>query len=253
MIYLRRQVVPFVMIMQGGRIGSSHLMSLLAMHDNITALGEELSSLRDAGSEVQMAWMRDFLSPPLVGRHKAIGFKTKFDAVAESDAFLQALNDSDARFILMRRQNAVKQVISRLNYRRLQAEIQHHNLRKTDKVTLSPLAVDLDEFHTALQGTLRLQTRFEEFCRQLRAPILDVEYDDLLGNEKDVLMRVLSFLQVESDPRTIEKLMHANKYVKATPDNLAEAIENYADLQNQYSRTEHAWMFEQVTPALQNV
>ena len=79
-IFFKSQVNPFVLLFVE-RAGSTYLTSLLNSHPDVLALREQFDVLKQAGkgTEAQLAWARELLTPPLIGRNRARGFKTKFD------------------------------------------------------------------------------------------------------------------------------------------------------------------------------
>src|SRR5688572_21453758 len=97
-VVFRFQVTPFVILFVE-RAGSTYLITALKSHPGVLALTEKLDALRQEGKSAaeQIEWARQFLTPPLVGRHSAIGFKTKTVDILDPDGFARLLRRRGCR------------------------------------------------------------------------------------------------------------------------------------------------------------
>lgn len=236
-IYFRNQVSLYVLFLVA-RVGSTYLTSLLNSHPNVLALGEELRDLEKEGSDEQIDWARNFLSPPLIGRYGARGFNTKLVHIVNPDVFAKLLKEYNCKLIHLQRQNRVKAVISRINGMRLYNKTGMWGLFDESN-KLPPLSVDLEQFDEFLLHREKVDRELEEYVKSLHLDTLPLFYEDLIKDEKGFLDNVFEFLGVE--PKTVE-----GSTLKITSDNLREAIENFDELRAQYIGTQYEPMFDEV-------
>lgn len=90
MMYFLGQITPFVVLMQGGRVGSSYLVTALDSHPSVRAYGEILVG---EGREHQMRVAHRVLRHRIVSTKKATGFKTKLTDLADPEQFADLLTD----------------------------------------------------------------------------------------------------------------------------------------------------------------
>ena len=90
-VFFDLQVTPFVILFVE-RAGSTYLITALKSHPGVLALTEKFDALRKEGkgSAEQLEWAKAFLTPPLLGRHRAIGFKTKLVDVLDPGRLCRA-------------------------------------------------------------------------------------------------------------------------------------------------------------------
>jgi hypothetical protein len=242
-VVFRFQVTRFVILFVE-RAGSTYLITALKSHPGIVALTEKLDALRQEGKSgaEQIEWARGFLTPPLVGRHSAIGFKTKTVDILDPDGFAQLLRQRGCKIIQLQRRNAVKAVVSTLNARRQWHVSGNWNLL-AESTRLPPFAVDLQEFDLLLQEREKLDRDVERYVDQLQLPTLRLSYEDLLQNKETFVEKTLSFLGARH-----QALPGAT--LKNTGDDLREAILNFDELRDRYTGTRYEAMFDEVpTPA----
>jgi len=234
----RRQATSFVILFLE-RDGSTYLTSLLGRHPEITATFERFASMRQAGqgAQEQLAWARSFLMPPLVGRSKAIGFKTKLVDVMDPDGFRELLQSLDCRILHMGRRNHIKASISRINARRLHAAIGQWNL-DSEEDRLPPILVDKAELDPLLMDRQVKEAELDAYVRQLGLPTLRLYYEDLLRDRESALNQVFSFLRVR--PLSLD-----GRPIKNTSDDLREAIVNFHALRAAYRGTRYEPMFDE--------
>jgi hypothetical protein len=238
-IALRFQVTPFVILFVE-RAGSTYLITALKSHPGVLALTEKLDALRKEGKGAaeQLAWARQFLTPPLVGRHRAIGFKTKTLDILDPNGFAALLRERGCRIVQLQRRNSIKAVVSTLNARR-QREVSGNWNLLSESTRLPPFAVDLDEFDTLLADRARLDRELEEYVKYLALPTLSLSYEDLLRDEGAFVGRTLAFL--DGGKQQVQ-----GKTLKNTADDLRLAILNYDQLRARYAGTRYESMFDEV-------
>lgn len=237
--YLRHQVTPYVILFIE-RDGSTYLSGLLMSHPEIHALYERFAELKQQGvsAKEQLTWADQFLSPPLVGRHAAFGFKTKLVDVLDLAGFTELLKQKKCHIIYMQRRNRVKAVISRINAKRLHEKSGYWNLYKeADRVP--PTAFDLDEFDRYLKEREDADQELGSYINQIQLPTLKLVYEDLMVAKDTVLQQVFSFLKVQPCPVQGKSLKH-------TSDNLRDVILNFDELRAHYRETPYAEMFDEV-------
>lgn len=237
--YFRHQVTPFVILFIE-RDGSTYLTSLLENHPEISMVYERFAVLKQKGqgSKDQLDWLGEFFSPPLISRTGAVGFKTKLVDVLDLDGFSTLIKQKKCKIILMQRKNLIKAVVSRINARRLYEATGNWNLYKeTDR--RPPMRIDLAEFDQFIKEREDAERDLREYSASLALPLLQIVYEDLLINKEQTLNQVLSFLKVSVQP------LH-EKTMKHTSDNLRDVIENFDEVQNHYTGTPYAAMFDEV-------
>ena len=237
--YLRHQVTPFVILFIE-RDGSTYMIGMLNSHPEIETVYERFAVMRQKGQSgrEQLAWAREFFTPPFIGRTAAMGFKTKLVDVLEPEGFAQLLHEKQCRIIHMRRRNRVKAVVSKINARRLYEATGNWNLYdKSDR--RPPLAVDPDHFAELLQEREELDDALHTYVERLDLPTLSVCYEDLLQDRDNILQTIFAFLGVR--PYPVEETT-----MKHTKDDLREALENFDELRALYEGTEYERMFDEV-------
>ena len=139
----RFQVTRFVILFVE-RAGSTYLITALKSQPGVLALTEKLAALREEGKNAaeQLEWAKGFLTPPLTGPHRAIGFKTKLVDVLHREGFSRVLQQRGCRVIRLQRRNPIKAVVSTLNARRQYKVSGNWNLLQ-ESTRLPAFAVDL--------------------------------------------------------------------------------------------------------------
>ena len=195
-MYFRSQVTPYVILFIE-RDGSTYLTSLLNSHPDIEAIYERLAVLKQkgAGSNEQLAWARDFYTPPLFAKTKARGFKTKLVDVLDLDGFTSILHEKQVRVIQMRRRNRVKAVISRINARRLYEATGNWNLYDK-KDQMPPMRVDPEQFAEYLLERETSDNELQAYVDRLKLPVIKIVYEDLLTDKVNTLEKVFTFLNI---------------------------------------------------------
>ena len=236
-IFFRPQVNKFVLFLVG-RVGSTYLTSLMKSHPQIYALSEELRDLEKQGADVQMEWSSKFLTPPLMGRHKAIGFNVKLVHICAPDRFARLLSERECKVIHMQRRNRVKAVISRLNGERLYDKTGMWGLFDASN-RLPPMEIDLAKFEEYLKHREKMDLEMESYVKGLGRPMMPLYYEDLLADQNTFLQQLFTFLEVDPFPVKGQTL-------KITSDNLREVVQNIDELRARYVGTQYERMFEEV-------
>jgi LPS sulfotransferase NodH len=239
MLYFRHQVRRFVILMQG-REGSTYVVEALDSHPAVRAAGERLPGLKEQGAHAQLQWVRRFLTPPLLGRSRAIGFKTKLVDVLDPGRFADMLVRMQVSVIWLQRRNLVKQVISWINARRLYEARGDWQLYD-ERDRLSPPTIGVEEFRRKLEKGEEQRRCTEAFVDGLPLPVLSVFYEDLLVDQQTTFEQTFRFLGVPYRPVQ-------GRTLKVTSDDLRQAIANFGQLRAQYVGTQYESMFDEILP-----
>jgi LPS sulfotransferase NodH len=237
--YLRNHVTPYVILFIE-RDGSTYLTSLLISHPDIQAIYEHFAVLRQKGATGanQLAWAEELYSPPLIGKSKAVGFKTKLVDVLDIEGFSELLRRRQVKIIQMRRRNRIKAVVSRINARRLYDATGNWNLYdKSDR--MPPIEIELPLFETYLEEREAADDALQAYVEQLQLPTLKIVYEELLVDKDNILSSVFDFLNVT--PKPVQE-----KTLKHTSDNLREVVLNFDQLRSRYQGTPYENMFDEV-------
>ena len=238
--FLRPAVTPFVILFIE-RDGSTYLTSLLTSHPDVEAVYERFAVMKQKGQGAaeQLAWARQFLDPPWIGRTAARGFKTKLVDVLDPEGFSTVLHVTGCHIIYMSRLNHVKAVVSRLNAQRLHESSGNWNLyREEDR--LPPLVADPAEFAACLEERAQAEAELKNYVSGLHLPIQRLVYEELLGNRDGTMERVFSFLGLRNATVVSRTLKH-------TSDDLRQALANFDELRGRFSGTRYEPMFDEQT------
>ena len=238
MLYLRGQVIRFVVFFQG-RSGSSFLTTALDSHPQIRAAGEILADVWDQGAGAQLRQTQECLAPPLIGRHAAVGFKTKLMDVLDPEELATLLRQIQPRIILLLRRNRVKLVVSWINAARLHKKKHKWQSYTEEERPSLPFAIDIGDFMCRLQTLDGLRQSLACYVSGLGLPTLPLYYEDLLLDEQRAFERVFSLLRVK--PKAVQP-----ESIKTTSDNLREVIKNFEELRSHYRGTALEEMFDEV-------
>ncbi len=216
------------------------MVNMLKSHPDIMADYERLDVMKQENKTAaeQLAWVREFLTPPLVGKYKAVGFKTKLKDVLDMDGFTHLLQQKRPHIIHMQRRNVIKAVVSRVNARRLHDKTGTWNLyNESDR--LAPAVLDFEQFDTMVRNREAQDAALSEFVARFNLPKMVIAYEDLLQNRDHILRELFDFLHVRWVPV-------AATTKKNTGDDLREAIANYDEIRAHYAATRYAAMFDEV-------
>jgi LPS sulfotransferase NodH len=182
--------------------------------------------------------MREFLTPPLLGSSRAIGFKIKRQDVGDPEGFAALLQEKRAYIIHLSRRNLVKQTVSFFKAWRLYQDTGDWNLYK-DEERLTALTIDPADFRTRLERDEEGRRLLREYVMGLELPTLSLYYEDLLIDKRNTIDLAVSFLGVQ--PWPVE-----GKALKNTSDDLRQAVENFDELRSLYTGTPYETMFDEV-------
>ena len=232
---MRSNVASFVILFVE-RSGSTHLSTLLASHPDVLALREELSVRQQRGedAEAQLKWAKEFLTPPLLGRYAARGFKTKIVDIPDLDRFEDILQTCNGRIIQLRRRNTVKGAVSTINAARLHESTGNWNLLN-DGDRQPPFEVDIAEMEGLMKEREAWDEELSSYVERVGLPTLPIWYEELLYDEERVLADVFAFLNVR--PHELER-----KIYKHTSDDLSEVMVNFDDVRARYAGTKYEEM-----------
>ena len=227
--------IRFLLLMPWGRVGSNLLFSILRQSARMKTDNERFNQLRTATEQV--AWFREFYE--LEGSadlHTHIGSKQNVLAVRDFPALARLLSENHIRIVRLRRENVVKSAVSQMR-----AE-QFAELTKKKCGVASWAVRHGDEKLGATKLNLDMLLRRIELIESLQkrlmmafeaADVADVEYEELNTTLPVVVRRIRNFLELPDTPVSIP-------YVKATPDALDEAVENFSEMCQRLSGTRWA-------------
>ena len=173
---------------------------------------------------------------------KACGFRFKFPA--QFNLFPEVVqgldNISSLRIIALSRRNVLKQAISRQNMLRLKRMTGLHHIpvkaSSDEFLPANAFRVDIPNALNYARQLMRNYSKMEELLVGMQetkqALVIKVEYEDLLADRAGTMRRLFKFLNVDQNVDVEQKL------VKATPDDLSVAVENYDELKKAVAGTE---------------
>jgi LPS sulfotransferase NodH len=208
-------------------------------HPHIHAVYERFAVMLEKGASAQeqTAWAEKFLSPPLISRWAAVGFKTKLVDILDKDRFATILKGHDTRIIHMYRRNHVKAIISKINARRLYKASGYWNLY-SEKDRMPPMEVDIQEVDKLLVERQDAEHDLDEYISQLSLPTIKIVYEDLLVERDKTIGKVLDFLGVRTHPLSETTMKH-------TSDDLRDIVENFDALDRHFSGTAYQSMLKE--------
>ena len=222
--------MKFIILFQG-RTGSSYLTESINSYPGIVMLPEILGGEAQKATPKHVALQIKKLNK--VFRKDNTGFKAKLADVLDHKALTAYIKDNDIKIIYMVRKNLIKLAISVINGRRLFKETGLWNLENAQD-RLPPFRVDLPELDHVLTVRERQEEELREFVAGLPTTI-EVEYEDLLHNEKQTLKKLYTFLGVP--------FVHTKGTTyKNTDDDISKAILNYEEVVSRYKGTKYEEM-----------
>ncbi len=221
-----------------GRVGSTYLISGLDEHPDVRAEGERLDGLRARGAQAQLEWADRYLRGPLVGGHRAVGFKTKPRDVLDPGAFGELLRARRARIVLLGRRNDVKHAVSRITAKALHESTNRWN-RFDESEKVPPVTVDVDDFDRRIRQIVADKEAVAAYAEGLGLPMLRLDYEELLVDPDAAFGLVLDFVGVR-------RMALRGRTLKNTSDDLRDAVANLDELRSRYAGTEHEPMFDEI-------
>lgn len=165
-----------------------------------SCLAEHLLGQGQVVHGIEQTWRgarraRSHLTPPCIGRAKAIGFKTKLVDELDPKGFAELLASRRCRILQMRGMSHVKAKGSRINARPLRAATGNWNPNCEENSPPS-LRVDPGEFDEFLKRAHRAELEFETFVTTLGLGRLRLEFEDMMRDREAGLRKVISFQRV---------------------------------------------------------
>ncbi|MDV3353315.1 hypothetical protein QGP82_31870 [Leptothoe sp. LEGE 181152] len=250
-IFRARNIAMFHM----GRCGSSVLGDLLYQHSRIQWNGEIYCPyIHDWRTQTTQNPKTPTLTPdPLMllqrkmfaAGSKNFGCEIKFHHLVEGhidiEKFIEILNKKDFYYIILRRKNFLRSIISHTVMYSL-AEKKTHN-KSSEKATLKQVNIDVK--NTGYNGTkktllehLNMQKENHIYLEKLLAnqKYLKLNFeDDIAENPNNAYLQVCDFLNIEPEETPV-------RLSRTNPFPLSEIIINYGEVKEYLKDTEYAWM-----------
>ena len=224
--------VRFMLLMPWGRVGSNALFAILKQSAAMKLNNENLNQLRTA--DEQSAWFMEFYeigSPSTSFAY--IGSKQNLLAIRDFGALSQLLRENAVRIVRLRRDNIVKCAVSQMRAEQYADEtgrttgVRRWAVRP-GKERLGATRLDPDILVKRIGLVQSLQGRLMAAFSGDR--VLDIEYEDINRTLGRVVEDLRDFLDMTQSGFRVP-------FLKATPDALPEAIENFAEIRERLSGT----------------
>ena len=186
------------------------------------------------------------------------------------DGLAKLVAHRHVRVIHLHRRNVIKQALA--EYRRLHAglgqfassePLAHKNASTRGAAAAAPRStvVKLGTFRKSLKAVERSRRLTQEVVDRLAltlkrlaltlpeggaAPPLSLAYEELLADRRGAIQRIATFLSLQlplAEPGIGPS--GAQKYKKATPDKMCEAVRNYAEFCHAFAATRYADFFDE--------
>lgn len=237
------ETVKFWMMMPRGRVGSNLLLNNIKQivgMDRCMLINENFNAMRSP--EAQLAWIEEFYAAG--AGLDLIGCKQNIRTIGALDRVGSLLADNGVRLVRLRRDNYLKVAISQLR-----AELYAARSRAetgvarwgvyNGRLPLEPTPLDPRRFLRLVELARDTDGQLARFAPD--TPTLDIEYRQLQAGSDKVAADVCHWLGLAVSRRATPA------FVKATPDNLEEAVPNLPDLRealNQSPLSDLAYMFD---------
>ena len=240
----------FIILFEG-RNGSSFVTSKLASHPEVIAIDEPLVGKT---AKEQYDWLRKFFDKPrsAIGKKSrlcnalfksgarnkpvAAGFKTKLRTVEDIEMFRSLIEEYNCKIIHLDRKNIIKQAISGLNGLRLFQLHGRYNLLKGQN-ELPPFSPTIAELEEEILFKSQKKAALQAFLKELKQPVVTLYYEELLQDQEKFFSELLSFLKLKPGS------MHS-KLIKSSNDDIRQAILNYGEIKEHFSRKGYEEMFD---------
>jgi len=160
------------------------------------------------------------------------------ELVLDRTGFSDILKEHSASIIHLKRGNLVKMTVSFFNSVRLADSTGDWNLYD-ESCRLPPITIEPKQFDAWLRNVEKAAQEEVRFVRSLKLPTLSLCYEELLVNEQKTFERIFSFLGLES-------WVTKGRAIKATRDDLRDAVENFEAIKSRYVGTRYEVMFDEV-------
>ncbi|RME94503.1 MAG: hypothetical protein D6773_19520 [Alphaproteobacteria bacterium] len=170
-------------------------------------------------------------------------FKTKLQDVLDVDGFRSLLEDSGAHVVACWRENIVKYVISTIRAQKLREKVDaagmgtesfpsNYTTKMKDRgiEPVSAVHVEPDFLMKRLRAAERARDNVKSFAEAVNAPVLAMPYEDYVADLQQGLDRIRDFTGTPT-------VRLSGKIIKHTPDDLEQAISNYAEIRDVLSGT----------------
>lgn len=224
--------IRFILLMPWGRVGSNLLFAILQKSAPMKVNNEGLNPLRTSGE--QEAWLQNYYEfDSQNASHTHIGSKQNLLAIHDLERFSRMLHDGAVRVVRLRRDNLVKAAVSQMRAKQYadQTAAETGTPRwgiRSGQPPMGPTHLDpgallkrigiMEEQHKRLMGAF------------LDEPVLDIEYEEINGSLVSVVARLRRYLDLPDKRFTVP-------FVKATPDDLSEAIANFGEIRTRLAGT----------------
>lgn len=224
--------VRFMLLMPWGRVGSNALFAILKQSAAMKLNNENLNQLGTA--DEQRAWFMKFYeigSPSSSFAH--IGSKQNLLAVRDFETFSPLLQANAVRIVRLRRENVVKCAVSQMRAEQYADEtgrktgVRQWAVRPGDE-RLGATRLDPEILLKRIELVDSLQRRL--LAAFPGEKVLDIEYEEINRSLGRVVEELRDFLNM---PQAAFKV----PFLKATPDALPEAIENFGEIRERLSHT----------------
>lgn len=214
-----------VIVLSRSRTGSNLLINLLNSHPNICFSGEIFRDMQDRSFD-QIYNSVFSVKPPFI---KAVGFKIFYyhpEDVDSKEVWERLINEKDIKVIHLKRENILRTLVSRKIAEENDFWTQNS---KRSKISNKQISLSRDECITFFEKTRNWEQQYDELFRD--HPKIEVFYESLVnGQNHEELGRIQSFLGVKV------KNLKTNLR-KQNPENLAELIVNYDELEEGFRNT----------------
>lgn len=236
----------FFAIIFEGRTGSSYVVSVLNRYPSLLCYPEILADQSGPGQKkILNALVKGFPVETLNAQAanaqyyhnnldqkrnlEAVGFKVKLNQVIHLEHFCGFLERHAFKLIYLTRKNLVKSAVSELNaerlrkqYRRSNAQIQAH---VQGSLYVAPRILERE-----LRRREKLTQAHCLFYKACQTVKYTFYYEDLLADQAPFFHTLFAVLEVSPRP-------HRGNFLKNTPDDLSDAIENYTEIRQYFQDT----------------
>jgi LPS sulfotransferase NodH len=227
------------LVLKLARTGSTLLSDVLASHPSVQCEREYLNAFLDAPTRGKVDALAAFYRQPpsdvlafgqtmnpfkygLAARDIAAAFQAWPHRAARR---VLPPRPMPAKLIVLRRTNALKQAVSEVLAREITwasnlDEIDDPALLANRTFAVDELEAKVEQIEAASQG-------LGELAAALRAPTLDLSYEELQRDAPAVAQSTFAFLEVPAPPAGFDP---EAGYTKVLSDDLREVVANYDDL-----------------------
>lgn len=237
----------FFLMIISGRSGSSYLRALINQDERILMLGEMLARKDNIQ---QQKTVKDFFEGQVgdnnyLNQKAVLGFKTKLNDIQNLPDFLTLINSYNPQVIINRRQNYLRQAISRermlvlLSQTKEKYGVGHHSPRSRDDI-VSPIKVDVDSVYRFTREFEARDKLIADFAEKLNRKPITLYYEDFAVNPKLAIDNLSEILGLKIN------VENYNITYKNTANDLREAISNYDELTKRFQDTKYFSLLQNI-------